>query len=87
MLDAQDTSTILRLWGSCHFLILPACIWNPIGVHKSAGTRGGCWGLNVIEVASGEIIHRVPSLILHYILDHGYNPPDEFCKAVLNSRN
>jgi hypothetical protein len=27
-----------------------------------------------------------PVLILHYIVDHGYNPPEEFIDAVQNGQ-
>jgi hypothetical protein len=33
-------------------------------------------------VRSGKIVYISPVLILHYILDHGYRPPDEFIEAV-----
>jgi hypothetical protein len=32
----------------------------------------------------GSIVYMVPALILHYILDHNYRPPEEFLKAVTN---
>ena len=31
-----------------------------------------------------EIVYLSPVLILHYILDHGYQPPDAFLEAVLH---
>ena len=31
-----------------------------------------------------ENVYLSPALILHYILDHGYKPPDIFIEAVLN---
>lgn len=30
-------------------------------------------------------MYAAPSLILHYILAHGYKPPQEFIDAVINS--
>lgn len=33
-------------------------------------------------VRQGQIVYMAPSLLLHYILDHGYRPPDEFLDAV-----
>ena len=51
------------------------------------GQRGRLLGAHDIEVPSGEFIYRAPSLILHYILNHRYKPPEEFRKAVLNTRN
>ena len=51
------------------------------------GQRGRLLGAHSIQVPSGDFIYCAPSLILHYILDHRYKPPDEFCKAVLNLAN
>jgi hypothetical protein len=31
-------------------------------------------------------VYVCPALILHYILDHGYRPPDEFVRAVTQGR-
>jgi hypothetical protein len=34
----------------------------------------------------GEVVYMAPALLLHYILDHGYRPPDEFVQAVTAGR-
>ncbi|VAW61655.1 hypothetical protein MNBD_GAMMA09-3855 [hydrothermal vent metagenome] len=34
-------------------------------------------------MGSDGIIYAAPTLILHYIIEHQYAPPDEFLKAVL----
>jgi hypothetical protein len=31
-------------------------------------------------------VYLCPALILHYILDHGYRPPEEFIRAVIEGR-
>jgi hypothetical protein len=31
-------------------------------------------------------VYVCPALILHYILDHGYRPPEEFVRAVIEGR-
>lgn len=43
-------------------------------------------GFAEIRVLSEDsnIIYASPDLIYHYILDHGYKPPEEFIQAVLN---
>jgi hypothetical protein len=33
-------------------------------------------------VRAGDIVFMAPALLLHYILDHGYRPPDQFLSAV-----
>lgn len=37
-------------------------------------------------VQQGQRVYMAPSLLLHYVLDHGYRPPDEFLDAVLKGR-
>jgi len=65
----------------------PPCTYlESYGRTQIGGHNGRLLGAHEIEVASGDIIYCAPSLILHYVLDHDYKPPDEFCKAVLNSR-
>ena len=32
-------------------------------------------------------VYAAPSLIFHYILQHGYQPPQEFIDAVMDSEN
>ena len=33
-------------------------------------------------ILSGKVVYVCPVLILHYILEHGYAPPEEFIAAV-----
>jgi hypothetical protein len=37
-------------------------------------------------VQLGQVVYMAPALLLHYILDHGYRPPDEFLNAVSQGR-
>lgn len=37
-------------------------------------------------VQLGQVVYMAPALLLHYILDHEYRPPDEFLEAVTNGR-
>jgi hypothetical protein len=37
-------------------------------------------------VQLGEIVYVAPALLLHYILDHEYFPPEEFMEAVAKGR-
>jgi hypothetical protein len=34
-------------------------------------------------VQLGQVVYMAPALLLHYVLDHGYCPPDEFLVAVM----
>ena len=33
-----------------------------------------------------DAVYMAPALLLHYILDHGYQPPQEFINAVINGQ-
>ena len=35
---------------------------------------------------SGRVVYMAPSLLLHYMLDHDYRPPEEFVQAVAQGR-
>jgi hypothetical protein len=37
---------------------------------------------NYVIPGQGDTVYHFPDLILHYIRDHGYAPPAEFCAAV-----
>ncbi|MBW2455213.1 MAG: hypothetical protein JRI68_11915 [Deltaproteobacteria bacterium] len=39
-------------------------------------------GATEIYVPAGEVMFSAPNLILHYIADHGYRPPEVFLAAV-----
>jgi len=40
-------------------------------------------GVKNLLLPAGDVIYATPSLVIHYIEDHGYKPPDEFIKALL----
>jgi hypothetical protein len=48
--------------------------------------RGRALGLGSSEiwVPGDKVVYRAPSLILHYIRHHKYQPPECFCVAALN---
>jgi hypothetical protein len=48
--------------------------------------RIGLQGHGHYLVQRDQIVYMAPALLLHYILDHGYRPPDEFLDAVLKGR-
>jgi hypothetical protein len=37
-----------------------------------------------IRITEGEVTYAAPQLIVHYILEHGYKPPDVFLEALEN---
>jgi hypothetical protein len=38
-------------------------------------------------LSSGQKVYMTPTLILHYIIDHGYKPPLEFVETAMGSGN
>jgi hypothetical protein len=40
-------------------------------------------GTRNVFVPAGKVVLVCPELITHYMNEHGYRPPDEFCAAVL----
>ena len=46
-----------------------------------AGRRALVGAKNLL-VPAGSVMYAAPSLVIHYIEDHGYKPPDEFVAAL-----
>jgi hypothetical protein len=54
---------------------------NPLTLlHQGTLISLGC---DNVFVPGNQCIYVAPSLIVHYILDHGYAPPEPFCQALL----
>ena len=51
----------------------PVIIWR--------GRRVRLYGHGHYLLRQGSVVYIAPALILHYILDHGYQPPEEFIIA------
>jgi hypothetical protein len=70
----------------CEFCPRPPTVLSKGGIpmlNPSPGTLGN--GEIHVEGASG-ITYIAPVLILHYVVEHQYFPPQEFIDAVLQSR-
>jgi hypothetical protein len=48
--------------------------------------RIGLQGHGHYLVERGQVVYMAPALLLHYILDHDYHPPEEFLDAVVKGR-
>jgi len=65
---------------------------NLVNLYRGAHKCGICKA-TVNPYGNGEIrvtgedgtIYAAPTLVVHYVEAHHYNPPDEFIKAVLNT--
>src|SRR5262245_52567083 len=45
--------------------------------------RGWRAGLRNLLIPTSNLLYVAPELIVHYVEDHGYRPPEEFVAAVL----
>lgn len=59
-------------------VLMPKVIWNAMEI-SIAG-----YGHYLIQM--GKIVYMAPALLLHYIIDHNYCPPQEFVEAVINGQ-
>ena len=62
--------------------------WLPVmsfGVHFCEFCSGGkrIGGSQNLIVPHRERIYVAPELVLHYVRDHGYRPPEEFVRALM----
>ncbi len=61
--------------------------WEPaifMGFHQcDLCLYHGQSGMHNVFVPVGDVIFVCPELVTHYMNEHGYRPPDEFCAAVL----
>jgi len=65
-------------WHPCPFIALKQCIRNP--VQWGYEDEGGA---SEIYVVGEGVVYMAPDMIYHYVKAHGYAPPEEFVKAVL----
>lgn len=64
----------------------PFSPWCYLGFHHCdlCGSSGyGPHGTRNLLVPGEHVVYACPELIVHYIADHGYAPPEEFCRALL----
>lgn len=83
---AQHTENPTRQWHVCEFCERPIDIIasNPAYETVWESFRSGHAEIHVC--AANKTVYCAPDLILHYIAEHQYRPPDEFIEAVLQQR-
>jgi hypothetical protein len=63
--------------------------WQPfifLGVHQCELCRyDGCASHANLFIPGSSVTYAAPEAIVHYIACHGYSPPEEFCRAVLEA--
>jgi hypothetical protein len=74
-------------WHDCELCPGPEA-WYPggqVGPIVSWGGQGWrLYGHGHYLLRHGTTVFMAPALLVHYIVDHGYRPPDEFVDAVLH---
>jgi hypothetical protein len=77
--------SIARGFHMCEFCDVSVEEW-----YEQSNTRYGekaHWlniGTGEIRVIGQSALYAAPTLIYHYVVEHNYNPPDEFIEAVLS---
>lgn len=87
--DAYKSETVVSDgtagWHNCE-LCHEEKDWYPGGqvgpIIKWRGRKQRVKGHGHFLIRTGEIVFLSPVLILHYILDHAYKPPEDFIEAV-----
>jgi hypothetical protein len=91
-----DSSVFERLFDLLESPLQPMCCWgwhscdlcsgNVEGLMSSIAYRAErrVLGIDNVFVPGDGRLYVAPSLILHYIAEHGYAPPQEFQEAVLH---
>ena len=64
-------------WHACEFCSLPTARGLQFSRYARLGS-GNLW------IPTASAVYEAPAMILHYIADHGYAPPEEFIAAVLD---
>jgi len=64
---------------TCQFCASPQA---PIEVQR--GQKVAYLGNGEIRVIGVSAVYAAPTLVYHYVVAHGYKPPDEFIEAVLH---
>jgi predicted enzyme related to lactoylglutathione lyase len=78
LLESPKTYTLQsRGFHECDFCTIEQRVYPTYKERKIALGSAQLW----IPGSSG-VIYAAPTLIIHYIEDHGYRPPDEFIEAV-----
>jgi hypothetical protein len=66
----------------CHFCDAE----SPILIHHAPADRGRVFlGMSEIRPRRNGVTYAAPSLIIHYIDEHGYLPPAEFLEAAIET--
>ena len=74
---------IMRGFHNCEFCALS---WNEWGKqHPNYGENAGLMGIGngEIRVIGNSMLYAAPALIYHYVIEHNYQPPQEFIDAIL----
>lgn len=77
---ADDMRHSTRGFHGCPFCLAE----SPVRVRSERLARPVPLGMAEIHVPGPDgVVYAAPTLVIHYITDHGYRPPQEFIDAVL----
>lgn len=62
-----------------------ALYFGAFGGYHTCEFCGRSHGIGNFGVPSGDLLFVAPEMVVHYIEQHGYRPPNEFVEAVLRS--
>ena len=68
----------------CQICCPPSLKNNPSKEYLKALDNPRCRGNGEIRITLNDVTYAAPVLLVHYIEDHGYLPPEEFLQAVVH---
>ena len=82
----ENVIKIMRGFQECEFCGLSSTDWARTHPSYGENSKWMSIGDGEIRVIGDGVIYAAPALIYHYIVEHQYQPPQEFIDAVLNGR-
>lgn len=72
-----------RGWHRCN--LCPEGAPCPVTVQGADGGQYLVGDAEIRVAGQGRVVYAAPTMVIHYVQDHGYRPPDGFIAAVLRS--
>jgi len=76
-------TTRTRGWHRCN--VCPDGAPYPTAVERADTERYLVGDAEIRVVGQASVIYAAPTMVIHYVQDHGYRPPDDFIVAVLDA--
>ena len=72
-----------RGWHRCN--LCPKGAPYPVAIARADGGQYLVGDAEIRVAGHGQVVYAAPTMVIHYVQDHGYRPPDGFIAAVLES--